>query len=354
MADNWLARIILFPVSLIYGGIIALRNFFYNEGLLKSVKFNIPVISVGNLSVGGTGKTPHTAFLLRLLSGYVKVASLSRGYGRKTRGFRVVSINDQASSVGDEPLLMKYKFPNLLITVSEDRATGIPKLLSQDPETKVVLLDDAFQHRAVQPFLNILLSTFDKPYYDDWLIPTGRLREWSSAHRRADVIIVTKCPSEMTNEQRQKMIPRLKPGNRPVFFTRYTYVAPYFLFNNRYRLNFSRDTRIILVTGIAGTRYLLDYLTSEVDEVYDLAFRDHHDFTDRDIGQLELMYSELEVEKKAIICTEKDAVRLLKHRDYLIEKKLPIFVLPVDVEFLFDEGESFKSFITNRLLEFKV
>ena len=353
MAENLLTRIILFPISLLYGGAVALRNMLYHYGLLKSVRFNIPVISVGNLSVGGTGKTPHTAYLLRLLKPYIKVATLSRGYGRKSRGFRIVQTRDAAQDAGDEPLLLKFKFPDLLISVSEDRATGIPKLLGQAPDIKAVILDDAFQHRAVHPYLNVLLTRFQSPYYNDWLIPTGRLREWRSAHKRADAIIVTKCPEEVADETRISMIEKLEGGDRPVFFSKYVYGQAYFLFNNRYRLQLNDETKIILLSAIAGTDYLLDYLAEEVMEIHDMAYRDHHDFTDRDVGQLELMFRELEGDKKAIICTEKDAVRLIKHKDYLIEKKLPIFVLPVDVSFLFDKEKEFQDFITNKLLEFK-
>ena len=353
MSENKLARILLFPISLLYGCLIALRNFLYKQGVLKSVRFNIPVISLGNLSVGGTGKTPHAAYLLRLLSSYIPVASMSRGYGRKSRGFRMVSLRDNANLVGDEPMLLKYKFPQLEISVSEDRATGIPKLLGRHPNIKAVILDDAFQHRSVRPYINLLLTCYDTPYYKDWLIPTGRLREWPSSHTRADAILVTKCPDEISADERDQIIQKLESNDRPVFFTKYVYAQPYFLFNNRYRLNLNTETKIILVSAIAGTDYLLNYLTEKVETVHSLAFRDHHDFSERDVGQLDLMFNELQADKKAILCTEKDAVRLLKHKDYLIEKKLPIFVLPIDVQFLFDAGETFNSYITNRLLEFK-
>jgi tetraacyldisaccharide 4'-kinase len=353
MSENKIARIILFPISLLYGGIIALRNVLYEQGILKSVQFNIPVISLGNLTVGGTGKTPHTAYLLRLLSSYVKVATMSRGYGRKSRGFRLVETQNTAQEAGDEPLLLKYKFPNLTISVSEDRATGIPKLMGQVPDIQTVILDDAFQHRSVEPYINILLTCYDSPFSKDWMIPTGTLREWPSAHKRADVMIVTKCPNEVSEAEKADMIVTVEAGDRPIFFTKYRYAQAYFLFNNRYRLNLNQETKIILLSAIAGTAYLLDYLTEQVQDVFSMAYQDHHDFTDRDVGQLELMYRELEGDRKAIICTEKDAVRLIKHKDYLIEKKLPIFVLPIDVEFLFGEEEKFQTYITNKLLEFK-
>lgn len=354
MSENIVLRILLFPISVLYGGIIALRNLLYRYGLLKSVRFNVPVISVGNLSVGGTGKTPHTAHILRYLSSYIPVATMSRGYGRKSRGFKVVQTSHLAEDVGDESLLMKFKFPNVLVAVSEDRATGVPKLMGYAPSIKAVLLDDAFQHRAVDPYINILLTCYDTPYTRDWMIPTGRLREWPASHQRADCIIVTKCPDQVSEAQRSEMINLLKVGDRPVFFTKYVYARPYFLFNNEVRLELNQATEVILLSGIAGTDYLLKYLTPRVHQVHNYAFRDHHDFTARDIGQLELMYNEMVADKKVIICTEKDAVRLIKHKDYLIEKKLPVFVLPVDVDFLFNQRDEFDQYISNRLLEFKV
>jgi len=278
---------------------------------------------------------------------------MSRGYGRKTSGFKVVQTRHQADEVGDEPLLLKFKFPEVMISVSEDRATGIPKLMGHASGTQAIVLDDAFQHRSVDPYINILLSCYDTPYTKDWMVPTGRLREFPSSHKRADAIIVTKCPDSVSMEDRNRVVEELKVGTRPVWFTKYVYVKPYFLFNSQYRLEFTQDTEVILLSGIAGTDYLLTYLADQVKAVHNYAFRDHHDFSERDIGQLELMYNEMTAEKKTIVCTEKDAVRLIKHKDYLIEKKIPIFVLPVDIAFLFDEEEKFKQYITNRLLEFK-
>lgn len=354
MSENIVLRILLFPVSVLYGSVIALRNLLYRYGMLKSVRFNIPVISVGNLSVGGTGKTPHTAHILRYLSSYIPVATMSRGYGRKTRGFKVVQTSHLAENVGDESLLMKFKFPHVLVAVNEDRATGVPKLMGYAPNTKAILLDDAFQHRAVDPYINILLTCYDTPYTRDWMIPTGRLREWPASHKRADCIIVTKCPDTLTQQERTDMIDLLKVGDRPVFFTKYIYAKPYLLFNNQVRLELNEETEVILLSGIAGTDYLLRYLSPRVQQVHNYAFRDHHDFSARDIGQLELMFSEMIADKKAIICTEKDAVRLIKHRKYLIEKNLPVFVLPVDVEFLFNQVDEFNQYISNRLLEFRV
>jgi tetraacyldisaccharide 4'-kinase len=347
-------KVLLLPFSLLYGIVVGIRNFFYKEGILKSVKFSVPVISIGNLSVGGTGKTPHVAYLIAMLQQYVQVAIMSRGYKRKTRGFRMVGYKDTIEESGDEPLLLKYKFPHLPVSVSEDRALGIPKLLGQSGQTQVIILDDAFQHRSVDPELCILLTDYSKLFTRDWLLPSGRLREWPSAYKRSDLIVVTKCPDHMTSSEADAIIEEIQPGSRPVFFSRYVYGNPYFILNYRYVVRFEKSVKVILMSAIAGTDYLLDYLDPLVDEVFNLEFEDHHNFSEREIMQIVKMYENLEAEKKVVICTEKDAVRLVKHKELIKENKLPIFVLPIAVEFLFDKKESFDNEVKRRLLDFKV
>ena len=204
-----LAKILLFPFSLLYGFGVNMRNFFYQTKMLRSVSFDVPVISVGNLSVGGAGKTPHIEYLIELLRPYLHVATLSRGYKRKTEGFIAVLPEHSAIQVGDEPLQYKRKYQDVFVTVSENRAFGIPKLMMQKPDTQVILLDDAFQHRAVKPGLNILLTEYSNLYTRDFLLPMGRLREWSGAAKRADTIVVTKCPFSLTAEDKQQIIKEL-------------------------------------------------------------------------------------------------------------------------------------------------
>lgn len=354
MLENPLTRIVLFPLSLIYGLIMFIRSLLYRFGLLKSVKFGVPVISVGNLSVGGTGKTPHTALILQLLTPYMPLATLSRGYGRKKGGFRFVESNMDTQWTGDEALLLKYKFPSAVVAVGEDRATAIPLILGQYPEVRTVVLDDAFQHRAVTPYINILLTTYDRPYYKDWLIPTGSLREWPSAHDRADIIIMTKCPADMTATDRVDRIKRLEPHHQSIYFTRYIYGAPYNLWDYRERFIWSAGVHLLLVTGLADSSYLMEYLHEKVEEIHHFEFGDHHEFTEREVGQMKRTFDELNGDHKLIVLTtEKDAVRLLKHQNHLRSYNLPLYVLPIAVDFLFDEKEVFAKEIQSRLLEFK-
>ena len=349
-----LAKILLFPISLLYGVGINIRNFLYQTKMIKSVRFDIPTISVGNLSVGGAGKTPHVEYLIELLQPYINVATLSRGYKRETRGFLAVEAQNSALQVGDEPLQYKRKYPNIFVTVSESRAFAIPKIVQQKPDSQIVILDDAFQHRAVTPGLNILLTEYSSPYPKDFLLPFGRLREWRSGASRADVIIVTKCPPECSLAKKNAMLDLLKPlPHQKVFFTYYDYPrAPYYIFGNQTAiLNDKLD--ILLVCAIARTDYLVTSLNERVNSVRVMEFADHHFFSNADIGQVKRVFDTIEGDNKIIITTEKDAVRLQLHADFMIKEQMPIFALPAKVSFHFDEGKNFDDLIKNFLLEFR-
>lgn len=331
------------------------RDFFYRTGMLKSVKFSLPVISVGNLSVGGAGKTPHIEYLIRLLKDYVNVATLSRGYGRKTQGYFTVQSDMTAEQVGDEPLQFKRKFPELTVAIGESRAFAIPQMLSESPDTQVILLDDAFQHRAVTPGLNILLTEYNHPFTKDWLLPAGRLREWRSSYKRADVMVVTKCPKELKAAKRMDFMNRIKPfPHQRVFFSYYEYGRPYFMFNSHLIANLEPDWQVLLICAIARTDYLTTYLQEKVDSVTLLEFEDHHYFKEEDMQELKRSFDRLEGAKKIILTTEKDAVRLELHHNFLKENKLPVFALPVQVQFHFGEGEQFDQIIKDFLLNFQV
>lgn len=355
MIQNYLVKILLAPLSLLYGLMMSLRDFFYRKGLLKSIEFNLPVISVGNLSVGGAGKTPHIEYLILLLRDYINLATLSRGYKRKTRGYVEVLSRMTAEEVGDEPLQFKRKFPEIMVTVSESRSFGIPQIVSDRPETQLVLLDDAFQHRSVKPGLNILLTEFSHPFTRDYLLPSGRLREWRSAYERADIIVVSKCPPEMDEAQRREMALEINPlSHQQLFFSYYRYHEPYYIFNGRYRAKLQPDWDVLLISAIARTEYLTDYLTGEVNTVHALEFEDHHYFTKSDMADLKRAFGELPSEKKIILTTEKDAMRMELHRQFLFEERLPIFVLPVQVQFHFDGSAHFDEAVKDFLIKFKV
>ncbi|MEM1219270.1 MAG: tetraacyldisaccharide 4'-kinase [Bacteroidota bacterium] len=355
MVQKIVAQILLAPFALLYGLSISLRNFFYSNGVLKEIEFNLPVISVGNLSVGGAGKTPHIEYLIRLLQDHLEVATLSRGYKRKTKGYLEAQVNHTANAVGDEPLQFKRKYPNITVTVSESRSFGIPEIVKRHPDTQVILLDDAFQHRAVKPGLNILLTEYGQPFTEDYLLPAGRLREWRSAYKRADAIIVSKCPRDLSEVDRKHFEEQIKPlPHQQLYYSFYHYLKPYYLFNGSYQLNLEPDVDILLVSAIASTDYLLQHVETLGGQVNSLEFEDHHDFTNRDIARMKTYFDRLESTKKVIITTEKDAMRMQQHRDYLLEHKLPVFVLPVEVQFHGGDQAAFNQEVQNYLLNFKV
>ena len=355
MIQHWLAKILLFPLSLLYGLGVLIHTGLYRLGILKAMSFDVPVVTVGNLSVGGAGKSPHIEYLVSSLQPYIRLATLSRGYRRKSRGFMVVEPQMNAELAGDEPLQFKRKFPNLLVAVAEDRALAIPNLMVEQPETQLILLDDAFQHRAVKAGLNILLTEFDSPFTRDWLLPAGRLREFPAAAQRADIIIVTKCPPVVSAAERERLLAELKPRpHQRVFFSYYQYLRPYFLFDRYTELQLSQELEVLFVSAIARTEYLLTYLNKQVADVRVMEYEDHHYFSRYDIGQIHKAFERMEGPSKVIITTEKDATRLELHRNYLRENQLPVFVLPVEVAFHFDQQQEFDAAIRQFLLNFTV
>jgi len=355
MFQSNLVKILLAPFSLLYGIGGSVRDFFYKKGLLKGIKFDLPIISVGNLSVGGAGKTPHIEYLVRLLKPYLEVATLSRGYKRKTKGYIQVHPQHNAETVGDEPLQFKRKYSDVFVAVAENRTFAIPKILMEKPDTQVVLLDDAFQHRAIEAGLNILLTEYSFPFTDDYLLPSGRLREWRSAYTRADVLIVSKCPPQITEEEKQFFIEKIKPlSHQTIYFSYYKYMRPYYILNSKYRVNLEPDVDVLLICAIARTDYLVEYLESQVNEVRILEYEDHRYFTQFDVSNLKMTFDGMESKKKVILTTEKDAMRLQLHHPFLQEHRLPIFALPVEVMFHFDEREKFDESVKDFLLNFKV
>lgn len=355
MIQNIVARILLAPFSLLYGIGIAFRNMFYETGLLKSTSFNLPVINVGNLSVGGAGKSPHVEYLIELLQPYINVATLSRGYMRKTKGFRWVNYKDSAEQVGDEPLAYKRKYRDLTVAVSESRNTGIPMIVQRYPDTQTVLLDDAYQHRAVTPGLNILLTQYDLPFTRDYLLPVGRLREWRSAYNRADIIIVTKCPDNVSVDQKQELISEINPlPNQKVYFSKYEYQNPYNFIHLENRISLNKSHDVLLISAIANTDYLLDYLEPLVNKIQHLEYEDHHAFTDEDLRYQQKVFDQMESDNKIIITTEKDAMRLEPYRKQFYDWGIQIYILPIKVKFLFEENIEFDLLIREFLLKFKV
>jgi len=355
MLDNILGKIILSPFSLLYAIAVGIRNILYDTQVLKSTQFNLPVISIGNLSVGGAGKTPHIEYLIMLLKDYLKVSTLSRGYKRKTKGFRWVNIKDHAYLSGDEPLQYKRKWPEIDVAVSESRNLGIPLMLQQRPYIQTVLLDDAFQHRGVHPGLNILLTTFEEPYTRDYLLPAGRLREFRNAADRADIIIVSKCPEVLSQEDLQKMKLEIDPKpHQQLYFSYYRYMEPYFMYNPMIKKDLSEFSKVIVLSAIANVEYFLDHIDPRVEIVHLYKYEDHHFFRENELDILKRSLDEINDPNAAVLTTEKDAMRLDLHRNYIVKYKMPIYVLPAIVDFHDQGKQKFDQQVRNYLLEFQV
>jgi tetraacyldisaccharide 4'-kinase len=288
MVNQWTLKLLLLPLAILYGLGVAIRNGLYSIGLLRGVSFSVPVISIGNLTVGGTGKTPHTEYLIRLLHEYLPLAVVSRGYKRKTSGYLEVTPNLDAAETGDEPLQYKRKFPHVAVAVAESRSFAIPRMISSYPSTKVILLDDGYQHREVVPGLNILLTEYNRLYTTDWLLPVGRLREWRGGARRADIIVVTKCPTMLAQPEMDKITLEVRRHDaQHVYFSRYRYGQPYKMYSSGERLQLHKELDVLLVVAIAGTEYLLEYVEGQCGDVRMMEFYDHHTFTESDIGDME-------------------------------------------------------------------
>lgn len=354
MARNWLIKLLVLPLALLYGLGVGINNLLHRFKLLKSITFSLPVISIGNLTVGGSGKSPHAEYLIKLLKPHIRVGVISRGYGRKSKGFQWVNVRNKVSHTGDEPLQIKRKNPDIPVAVSESRSFGIPKMVGQFPQLQTIIMDDGFQHREVNPTLNLLLTEYSSPYFKDFLLPVGRLREWPTGSRRADAIIVSKCPTDLTSEQAAHFQEKLKPlPQQKVFFSYLTYGQAYYLFNPKQKLVEKPGGEAILLTGIANPDPLIDHMAERVDRLHSLAFPDHHNFSTYDLAQLKKTFDQLEMKIRFVVTTEKDAVRLEPHVKFLADNKIHVFIQPVEVAFHRFSEFSFDDYVKNKLLEFK-
>ncbi|UYQ95275.1 tetraacyldisaccharide 4'-kinase [Chitinophaga horti] len=336
---------ILYPFSLLYGLIMWVRNRLYDKGVLTAVDFDLPVIAVGNLSVGGTGKTPHVEYLIRLLKDHFRMATLSRGYNRKTKGFYLADEYSTAAEIGDEPMQFHQKFPGISVCVGEERMLAIPQLLMERPYIQGILLDDAFQHRSVKPGKNIMITEYSRPFFRDHVVPFGRLREGRSGYQRADVIIVSKCPDNLAVPEKEQFLKDINPlPHQRVFFTSLRYGALYNMLDGE-PVHLDAGENVLVVCGIARPEPLVQHLQTRFSKVYLLPFPDHYYYSRKDLEKMKLELERTEGSPKIIITTEKDAVRLHLLRDIIKELQLPIAVLPVEISFLFNEADSFNNYI---------
>lgn len=341
-----LLRILLFPFAIIYDMATRARNHLYNIGNKPSFEFDTNVIGIGNLSVGGTGKTPAVEYLIRLLKTNYHITTLSRGYGRKTKGYKLATDQDNAATIGDEPYQIFQKFKEIHVAVGEQRALAIPEILFQFPENDIVLLDDAYQHRSVKPNVNILLTDYNCPFFRDYLLPAGRLREARKEASRADVVIVTKCPEKIDESVMNDYSNNIKKyirNGRQIYFSRISYQNPKPVYDED-----SFHHNIILISGIADDTRLREFVSERYNLLETKAYGDHYIYSERDIDEIINSFKKLNRTDVTLLTTEKDMVRLL---DESIRKKLAdysVYYLPIEMDFVKD-GKVFDTFITNSI-----
>lgn len=349
-----LRYILLLPISILYGIGTSIRNWLYNKGYIPIYEKPAAIIAIGNLTMGGTGKTPHVEFIISNLHSLFKIAMLSRGYKRKTKGFVLAEGGSNANMIGDEPFQVYQKYKNIPIAVCEDRSKGIDQILQLYPKLDAIILDDAYQHRKVKAGLSILLTDYNRLHTRDHILPGGNLRESRKESKRANIIIVTKCPQNIDQIQMKAIEKEIKPTiNHEVYFSKYVYGDPYPLFKNVLKEQLcinniiSASATILLVTGIVSPRMILEFLSAYTYEIQNISFRDHHDFTIKDIKMIEKKFFEINNQSKYILVTEKDAVRLIGNKHLTDSLKNHIFVLPIRVEILNNKELSFITKITD-------
>jgi len=329
-------RFFLFPFSLAYGLVSKVRNFLFDVKILPSKQFDVTVISVGNLTAGGAGKTPMVEYIVELLGDTKMIATLSRGYKRKTKGYRLAGENETVSTMGDEPLQYRQKFPHINVAVCEKRVAGIQKIIADVPDINTIILDDAFQHRYVKPQLSILVSDYFRLFTDDWLLPAGRLREHSSGRKRADIIVVTKTPRIFSPLVRKQIVKQIKPFPGQIVCFSYINYLPFVPVYNKNIGNSPISEKfysIIALTGIGNPAPFQEYLRRQCTELEKMEFPDHHTFTKHELLVIKDKFKYLPTKRKIIVTTEKDAKRLQNPEAAEILGDLPIFYVPISFDF---------------------
>ncbi len=332
--------LLLYPFALIYTLITALRNHLFNIEYSRSFNYDIMTINVGNLSVGGTGKSPMVEYLIRCLQPSYSVATLSRGYKRKTKGFLIANKNSTVSDLGDEPYQFYTKFTHLTVAVGENRALAIPRILMEHPETQVILLDDAYQHRTVRPDFNILLTQYASPFYKDFVLPAGLLRETRSGARRANAVIITKCPDDLSDTSKNKMVEEVKrytKENASIYFTGIKYGIP-----TPYGQGYKFTGKVILFAGLANIKPLIAHIKASFELIKVVSFPDHYDYTQKDIDSL---MQQANTHNAQLITTEKDIVKIRSNVLFDVSNGTELFYLPISVQFLFGQGHEFDKVI---------
>lgn len=341
-----LFKIILFPLIIIYRGILFLRNWLYDKGIFTSTNPNVFTINVGNITVGGTGKTPHTEYLIDLLSNIYSTTLLSRGYGRKTKGFAWANENTDATLIGDEPMQIFEKYKNKVnVAVCEKRVEGIEKIQKEKPDNQIVILDDAFQHRAIRPHLNILVSDYNRPFYSDSLLPFGRLRDLKESAKRADMVVVSKCPERISSDEKTEIenrIRRFTNPNVPIFFSKIEYCA---FRNYKNVISEPSSKSFVIIEGIANAKPMFSFLEKNDFKILEkYSFQDHHTFNTETIHKIISQNPD-----NQFLTTEKDFVKI---RELLNDsEKEKFFYLPIKVKF--ENQDEFDALVLRRFKDFQ-
>lgn len=310
----------------------AIRNYLYDIDFLSGAEFEVPIISIGNLSMGGSGKTPMTEYFILHFKEVFSIAVLSRGYRRKSSGFKMAKPSDNYQDIGDEPRQIKAKFPEINVAVGANRALAIPQVLQAAPATSLMIMDDGFQHRSVKPALNILLTPYSNPFWEDYMFPMGWLRESRNGSKRADIIIVTKCPSDFDAKKEAEVRKHIQLGDKQkLFFSSLRYHTPYQLFHPENQFEITDATTILLFTGIANGLQLNDSLSEQAKEVFWVEFDDHYNYEQNDLATLKETFDNIDEANKIILTTEKDAVRLELYQAWLEKENIKVFCLPIEV-----------------------
>lgn len=337
---NW--RLLLFPFSILYGMVTAVRNFLYDGGLLRSASFEKPVILVGNLSMGGTGKTPHVEYLIRLLQDRYRLATLSRGYGRSSKGFQLAGADASSAQLGDEPFMYHRKYPNIRVAVCADRAEGLQRLFASADGGDVVLMDDGYQHRSVTPSLQILLTPHDSRFTKDYVLPMGNLRELRSGYWRADIIIVTGCPEGLSDDEKQRIIEEIKPlPNQHVFYSRIIYGIPNAFDGSSSSIQSTND--VVAFAGIAQPEAFFHHAATLGKSLHTYIFADHHRFSSDELQRIINAHPI----NTTFVTTEKDFVRLQSDGLLSLFANQLAYYIPIQVQI--DRQDAFDAMILNHV-----
>ena len=340
-------RLLYYLPSLIYRLIISFRNFLFDTRIITSEEYRIPIICVGNITVGGTGKTPQVEYLIRILSNY-KVCVLSRGYGRKTKGLIIVDTTSSSYDVGDEPLQIKQKFPQTKVIVCEKRKDGIKHIL-KDQDVDIIIMDDGFQHRRIKAGLNIIMNNYNEPFYSDKMLPLGKLRDQKISIDRAEIIITSKCPENMNATERQLITNNVSTyPSQKIYFSSIKYKDIISVFSGE-KIDMSETSNIILITSIADPTSLINFLQQKNYSLNHVKFRDHYNYTQQDISNILHLFNTSKSSKNIILTTEKDKVKFGKFRSQF--RDVTFGFLPIEVN-MYNEKE-FKTQILTYVREYK-